>query len=124
MKDLTDCELSIMKVIWDSEEELVLSQIVQQVEDRYGRQWNANTVSTFLSRLVGKGYLTSFKKGRYYLYYRVVSEKDFRAEFINDQIAFWNHGDIAGYVCNILSAQPLSEADFEMIQKKLNELKR
>lgn len=123
MESMSECELVVMKVIWSRDEELVLSQIVQLVEDMYGRKWNPNTVSTFLSRLVRKGYVTSYKKGRYYFYHVVVTEDEYKAILTSDQINFWNNGSVGEFVCAIFDNQKLSDSDIERIQAKLDEIR-
>lgn len=123
MESMSECELVVMKVIWSRDEELVLSQIVQLVEDMYGRKWNPNTVSTFLSRLVRKGYVTSYKKGRYYFYHVVVTEDEYKSILTSDQINFWNNGSVSEYVCAIFDNQKLNDTDIERIQAKLDEIR-
>lgn len=124
MEAMSVSELVVMKVIWSREEELVLHQIVALVNQTYGRDWNQNTVSTFLSRLVRKGYVTSYKKGRYYFYHVVVTEDQYRAILTSDQINFWSNGDVAGYICKVLDSQRPTKEDIEQIQEKILELQQ
>ena len=64
LENLTDCEQLVMKTVWDSEEELSLMEIMQRVNDKYHKEWKPQTVSTFLARLVRKGYLRHYRQGR------------------------------------------------------------
>ena len=63
--DISACEKLVMKVIWDSTEELALQEVMDGVNHENGKNWKPQTVSTFLSRLVKKGFLNMYRKGRY-----------------------------------------------------------
>ena len=68
MEKLTTCEELVMKTIWDASEELSLTEIMQRVNEKYHKEWKPQTVSTFLARLVRKGYLQYYRKGRVFFY--------------------------------------------------------
>ena len=42
---LTDCEQLVMKVIWNSSDELTLPEIVKAVNETYQKEWKPQTVS-------------------------------------------------------------------------------
>ena len=69
LENLTDCEQLVMKTVWDAEEELSLMEVMQRVNDKYHKEWKPQTVSTFLARLVRKGYLRHYRQGRGVLFY-------------------------------------------------------
>lgn len=121
-EELSSCELLVMKLIWSHEEQLVLHQIVEMVNELYGRNWNPNTVSTFLSRLVRKGYVAGYKKGRYYFYHVIITEEAYKAQLIDRQIALWNNGSVCDYVCNVLESMKLTEKDFAQIESALKKM--
>ena len=62
--DLTNIEMLIMKCIWDTPEELALSQLVAMVNERFEKSWKPQTISTYLAHLVRKGYLSMRRKGK------------------------------------------------------------
>ena len=59
--DISACEKLVMKVIWDSTEELALQEVMDGVNHENGKNWKPQTVSTFLSRLVKKGFLNMYQ---------------------------------------------------------------
>lgn len=75
--DISACERLVMKVIWDSTEDLALQDIMNRVNQENGKSWKPQTVSTFLARLVKKSFLTVYRKGRYSFYQPAVSKEDF-----------------------------------------------
>ena len=54
---LTECEVLVMKVIWESADVLSIQEITSRINLKYKKDWKLQTVSTFLSRAVKKGYL-------------------------------------------------------------------
>ena len=62
--DISACEKLVMKVIWDSTEELALQEVMDGVNHENGKNWKPQTVSTFLSRLVKQGRLLARDDGR------------------------------------------------------------
>lgn len=66
MDELTNCEVLAMKVIWHSEEALSIQEITRAVNAAYDKDWKVQTVSTFLSKMVKKGYLDMQRKGRFF----------------------------------------------------------
>lgn len=56
--NLTDSEELVMKSVWDTRKEPVLSEVVDRVNSAYGKDWRPQTVSTFLAKLVGKSFLS------------------------------------------------------------------
>ena len=67
--DLTNIEMLIMKCIWDTPEELALSQLVTMVNERFDKNWRPQTISTYLAHLVRKNYLTMRRSGKVFLYH-------------------------------------------------------
>lgn len=93
LEHLTDCEQLVMKTVWDAAEELSLMEIVQRVNDRYSKEWKSQTVSTFLTRLVRKGYLRNYRQGRVFLYQVLVPMEEYRAQLTIDYLKFWYPGN-------------------------------
>ena len=124
--DLTNIEMLIMKCIWDTPEELALSQLVAMVNERFEKSWKPQTISTYLAHLVRKGYLSMRRKGKVFLYHPEVSEESYRSSQIDELVNYW--GD-PGTPTEFLSALFLtgdseseSDEDLEDLRKLLNEL--
>lgn len=90
---LTDCEQLVMKTVWDAEDELSLMEIMQRVNDKYHKKWKPQTVSTFLARLVKKGYLRHYRQGRVFFYRILVSMREYRTQLTQEFVDFWYHGN-------------------------------
>lgn len=96
--NLTDCEQLVMKTIWDAEKELSLTEIVQRVNEIYDKEWKPQTVSTFLARLVKKGYLQHYRQGRIFFYRVQIAQEDYVGEMALKFVEFWNQGSVKGFL--------------------------
>lgn len=119
---MTDCEKQVMKVIWDSKNQMSLSTIVAVVNEKYDEEWRPQTVSTFLSRLVKKGYISAQRVGRQFVYIPEISQEDYKCEMLKNHIAFWNDNDISSFACDLYNLKPISEKQFKELKKKIDEL--
>lgn len=93
-ENLTNCEEIVMKTVWDAERELDLSDIAQRVNEVYHKEWKPQTVSTFLARLVRKGYLTHYRQGRVFYYQILVPQKDYLEKMAEQFAVFWKQENV------------------------------
>lgn len=101
IKNLTACEQLVMKTVWDAEKELGLMEITQGVNKTFDKDWKPQTVSTFLARLVKKGYLKSYRQGRVFFYQILVSQEDYVREMAERFIAFWHQGSVETFLASL-----------------------
>ena len=71
MENLSKCEEEVLLIIY-SLDEAPLNMVNARANKKYAHEWKPQTVSTFLSRLVRKGYLTTKRKGRFTYYYPAI----------------------------------------------------
>ena len=57
MEELTTAESMVMKTIWDHPHEMALQEIMKLTNETYGKDWKSQTVSTYIAKLVKKGFL-------------------------------------------------------------------
>ena len=50
--ELTKCESQVMMIIWSTDYDMALPEIMDLVNHRYQKSWKPQTVSTFLTRCV------------------------------------------------------------------------
>lgn len=55
-KKLSETEYEIMEVLWNSEVPMSASQILSYFAEHRNKEWKAQTLATFLSRLTQKVY--------------------------------------------------------------------
>ena len=108
-----EAELEIMKVIWASDKPLNTLEISEAVEER---GWKRTTISTFLTRLVEKGALTSEKSGKQYYYSAVISREEYRKSQTGNLIKSLFGGSVKAFAASLFESDELTEND-------INELK-
>ena len=77
IKRLPECEELVMSIVWSSETSQSLKTILVDVNARHGKEWKPQTVSTILCRLVKKGFLSMYRKGRYCYYVPLIRREDY-----------------------------------------------
>lgn len=95
---LTSCEEMVMKMVWDAEREPDLSDITERVNGVYHKEWKPQTVSTFLARLVKKGYLKNYRKGRVFYYQILVPQEEYLDEMAERFVGFWKQEELHVFI--------------------------
>lgn len=119
-EELTACELLVMKVIWESEKVLSIQEITSEINRVYHKAWKTQTVSTFLSRIVKKGYLDMQRKGRVFYYYPQVTEDEYGKREIAKCVDFWSNGKLDSLVASFAEVRELSEEEKQHIRSLLD----
>lgn len=78
MEKLSEREEQMFLLICRMKEAPTLEDVRSEANRRYNREWTSQTISTFLTRAVKKGYLISERTGRYYYYYPAVTLEEYR----------------------------------------------
>ena len=73
---ISDSELEVMKVLWQAEEAIPVTEIRESLQKSRG--WEATTVKTLVSRLVNKGVIRQEKRNVFY-YSPLISEREYNA---------------------------------------------
>lgn len=94
LQSLTNCETLVMKTVWDAERELDLADITLRVNEAYDKEWKPQTVSTFLARLVKKGYLKNYRQGRVFYYQILVPQKEYLGKLAERFLKFWKQENV------------------------------
>lgn len=121
INDISVCEKRVMKVIWDSPEELALQEVMSKVNEETGKEWRPQTVSTFLARLVKKGFLTFYRKGRYSYYQPAISKEEFWRATMQENASFFKQGDMGELAC-ALYEDILTAEERNRLKEKIHEL--
>ena len=77
IKRLPECEELVMSIVWCADEAPDLAAVRKRVNARYGKEWKPQTVSTILCRLVKKGFLSMYRKGRYCYYVPLIEQEEY-----------------------------------------------
>ena len=117
---VTECELLVMKAIWSHpEKDMALPEILGIVNSTYGKEWAPQTVSTFLKRLVNRGFLKVYRQGRSFFYHDNISLKEFSEATVADCCEFWFDNDVVAMLTALNSARKISAEEKAQIEKAL-----
>lgn len=119
-EELTECELLVMKVIWHSKDALSIQEITARINYNYKKDWKVQTVSTFLSRVVKKGYLSMQRQGRVFYYYPLITEEEYGKREITKCVDFWGDGKVDALVASFAEVRKLTEEEKENIRRLLD----
>ena len=81
---LSECEEMILSILLNSDEDLTLTEIMEKAKNRFQKEWKMQTVATFMARMELKGYISSYKIGRYSHYKPAITLHDFRKYKMQD----------------------------------------
>jgi len=116
--ELSDLQLTIMRVLWDKRE---ASAAEVQAAMQRSRPLAITTVSTLLGRLEKKGAVSHRADGRTFVYRARVSELDMRRKAISGVIRNLFRGNPSEVVGQILSERDVGEADLARMRAMIED---
>ena len=119
--ELSECEVVVMKCIWDEGDDLTCSRVRHRLKDVYGLDYKDTTVYTFLKNLMEKGFVTCKKNGINF-YSAVRSEEDYREEMLNKVTEFWFDNSLARFASALVSSKKLTEEEKKELKGMIDEL--
>ena len=119
-EELSVCEAPIMKIIWESNPDISVPELVKQLNEQYGKEYARTTVVTFLTRMAGKGYITTQRRGRISYVHAIKSEQEYKQQFAQKEIEFWFHGSMAEFAQTLCAAAPLTHEECQKLRRLLD----
>lgn len=116
IRQVSDSELELMKIIWDEGGKALYARIMEALEET-GNHWQKNTVITLLSRLVEKGLLKTNKIGRRNEYTAIITEADYQAAQTKTLLDRLYEGNAKGLVSMLIQREMLTATDYEELNK-------
>lgn len=117
MKRLPDAELEVMKALWDTGPDTPRSALEQRLAP-FG--WVSNTVNTYLSRLVSKGFVSVRREGKSNLYTPLVGRDEYMM-FDSRAVLERLYGSPRNFVA-ALARKGLDEEELEDLRTLLDQL--
>lgn len=98
--EISECELIVMKCVWDAGEPVVCSTVIEKLKTDYGINYAETTVYTFLKNLKRKGFIDSYKKGITF-FVPIVDFVEYRNKTIKNFIDFWFDGNKDKFISEV-----------------------
>ena len=88
--------------------------------EQYGKEYARTTVVTFLTRMAGKGYITTQRRGRISYVHAIKSEQEYKQQLAQKEIEFWFHGSMAEFAQTLCAAAPLTHEECQKLRRLLD----
>lgn len=111
-----------MKTIWELGDGTRLAYMVEKANENYGLNWKPQTASTFLNKLVLKGYVSPYREGQYIHYTILIQEEDYLAQVIRQEVEFWYEGDACAYADALFHSKEFSKEELAALKEQLETL--
>ena len=114
---VTESEYEIMIVLWKEEHPISLGEILKKLSKT---KWSRNTVGTMLVRLCEKGVVSYEQKGKSYLYYAVLKEKDYSISETKSFLMKLYDGSVGNLVASLYENKEISQEEIDSLRKIIN----
>ncbi|MFA9378528.1 MAG: BlaI/MecI/CopY family transcriptional regulator [Lachnotalea sp.] len=119
---LTNSEYEVMKIVWESDHDIMLQEVLAICATKYNKIWKRTTVATFLAHIIEKGVATSYRKGRYFFYKPSISEEEYKKLETGNMINFWYDGSASNLVASLCKQEFISKDELKNIQSLIDEM--
>lgn len=116
---LSEAEREIMQVMWEIGHETTASQLLSRFEDSKG--WKPQTLNTFLSRLVAKGFLKSEKHGNANVYTALISKTEFEGREASEFIEKNYGGSAKRLIAALVDGGAVSDEELKELKQWFSE---
>ena len=110
---ISGSELEVLKVLWEAEDALPLTDIRQTLQSRFA--WSDPTVKTLLRRLCDKGAVEQEKRNVFY-YRPRISQEDYNAWAAGDLVSRLFSGSARSLVAALVRNRGLTEQDVDELR--------
>lgn len=117
VQKLSDTEMELMEVIWECDPPVTSTELLRIFAER-GKEWKAQTISTFLSRLVDKGALSIVKRqGRTNSYAPVLSQEEYKLQETQSILNNLYQGSVKNLISALYDGDRLSDEDIAELKQ-------
>ncbi|MFC9708717.1 BlaI/MecI/CopY family transcriptional regulator [Paenibacillus sp. JNUCC31] len=120
IQKLSDTEMELMEAIWECEPPVTSTELLHLFSQR-GKDWKAQTISTFLSRLVDKGALMATRHGRTNKYVPRISPEDYKLLETQQVLDDLYQGSVKNLISALYDGDKLSDQDIAELRQWFSE---
>ena len=121
-RKLSGSEAMVMKAVWDAGEDISVPDLMIALKEKYGKDYARTTVQTFLLKMIGKGFVQIYRRGKLSYVHALKGEADYKAKLLQEEMDFWYQGEPAQLVDSLFRAGEMTEEDKEHIRRALDGL--
>ncbi len=121
MEKLSSGESLFMKVIWEADHELPVTELMDIMDKNYGKKYKRTSVQTFLMKLELKGFITTRREGKSSIIVTKISESDYLSYISDKDLKFWFEDDLPLYISTLSRARIIQPEEKERIRRMLDD---
>lgn len=122
MTSVSENELLVLKCIWNAGRALSVSEIIDMLQEHYGKVCKHTTVCTFLTRLKNKNYVDYTAKGKSYLYFPLISETAYLENAMRKFKKFWYNDSISSLVAGFCALDSIDDKELKKLKNFVDTL--
>jgi predicted transcriptional regulator len=120
MQKITESEMIIMKLIWEAGKKVNSAYVLGNLPENI--KWKMTTVTTFLSRLTGRGMLDIVeKKGRTNFYLPSMTKEEYSLRVTRDVMLGTGIGSIKNLIASLYKTNDISKKNISNLKEWLSE---
>lgn len=120
MQKITESEMIIMKIIWEAGKKVNSAYVLGNLPENI--KWKMTTVTTFLSRLTGRGMLDIVeKKGRTNFYLPSMTKEEYSLRVTRDVMLGTGIGSIKNLIASLYKTNDISKKNISNLKEWLSE---
>jgi predicted transcriptional regulator len=121
IKRLPDSELEVLMALWTAQGEAPRAFLDEKLKNK---DLASNTINTYLSRLLEKGFIACERRGKTNYYTPLVKEEEY-LEFESKAVLSKFYGSsLKNFVISVCRNDSIAPAEIDELQRLLDELKR
>ena len=120
--ELTDCELTVMKIIWDAGEPITCGEIQEQLRNTYNLVYKDTTVYTFLKNLREKCFVDTYRRGVTF-FVPIRNQEEYRKDIMQRMKKFWYNDDISFFLTSVGQDENFDEKDIAKLRRIVSKYK-
>ena len=109
-----------MKAIWDAGKDIAVPDLAEALLKDYGKDYKRTSIGTFLDKLIAKGFVERYRKGRLAYVHPLQDEEEYKRKMLLENTNFWFRGKASSLVAALDSEQRISKEEAEKIRRILD----
>lgn len=112
----------IMKCLWDSKQDLTVAELVDRLKTLYNKEYAMNSVATFMTILMKKGFVTRYKIKGSYQYQPLISKQEYLDGQAEETRNDWYDGSVYGMMASLVkTSNGITEEEAQKLKELLDE---
>lgn len=120
IKRLGDAELEIMMVLWEAENPVTASYILEHIKDK--RNWALSTLMTILARLGDKGFVYCDRSTRTNYYTAQIREREYKAKESSSFLEKVFGNSVQSLVVSLYDSKAINREDLNALRDMIDRI--